>query len=174
MTHKRVLRVAEALRRELGFILDQKLGDRRVGMVTITRAELSDDMKYAKIYVSFLGDEDRSQSLRRLKHARRFLRSELAGRLDVRVVPELTFLLDDSSENYIRIAEVLRAIHDQDDDRLAEGESAGQGEEPEGAGGRAAGEPGVGRPNDAESPSETDAGAVEDDEHRGGSPYGGS
>ncbi len=128
MTNKKILRVAEQLRRELGFILDQKLGDRRVGMVTITRVELSDDMKYAKIYVSFLGDEDRSQSLKRLKHARRFLRAELATCMDVRVVPELTFMIDDSSENYIKIAEVLKKIHEQDDQRLSAEETESDGE----------------------------------------------
>lgn len=117
MAHKRVLRVAEALHRELGFILDQKLGDPKVGMVTITRVELSDDLRYAKIYVSFLGDEEPSESLKRLKHARRFLRCELAPCLGVRVVPDLTFILDQSSEDYLRIAEVLKTIHKEDEGR---------------------------------------------------------
>jgi len=121
---KRVLRVAEAVRRELGFILDRKLGDPKIGMVTVTRVELSDDLRYARVFVSFLGGVGGKESLKRLRHAGRFLRAELAHRIDLRVVPRLTFILDDSAENYIRIAEVLKTIHDQDD-----GEDTGLSEE---------------------------------------------
>lgn len=120
MANKRVLRVTEALRRELGFILDRKLEDPKLGMVTVTRAELSDDLRYAKVYVSFLGGLEPPESLRRLKRARRFLRGELASRLRLRVVPELTFFLDESSENYLRIASVLQDIHEEDSDRDGE------------------------------------------------------
>lgn len=118
MVHKRVLRVGEALRRELGFILDREVGDPRIGMVTITRVELSDDLRYAKLFVSFLGDRDeREEALRHLRKARKFLRSQLASRLDLRIVPELTFVLDDSSEQYLRIAEVLKQIEDEHEER---------------------------------------------------------
>jgi ribosome-binding factor A len=118
VVHKRVLRVGEALRRELGFILDREVGDPRIGMVTITRVELSDDLRYAKLFVSFLGDRDeREEALRHLRKARKFLRSQLASRLDLRIVPELTFVLDDSSEQYLRIAEVLKQIEDEHEER---------------------------------------------------------
>jgi len=110
---KRVLRVAESLKRELSFILDRKLGDPKIGMVTITRVELSDDLRHARIYVSFLGGADAAESMKRLRHAGRFLRAELSHALDLRVVPRLLFILDDSAENYIRIAEVLKAIHEE-------------------------------------------------------------
>lgn len=121
MAHKRVLRAGEAIRRELGFILDRKLADPRIGMVTVTRVELSEDLRYAKVFVSFLGDEkEREVSLRLLRKARRFIRGELAHSLRFRVAPELTFLIDDSSENYIRISKVLKDIQ--------EGDSEGRGE----------------------------------------------
>ena len=121
MAHKRVLRAGEAIRRELGFILDRKLADPRIGMVTVTRVELSEDLRYAKVFVSFLGDEkEREASLRLLRKARRFIRGELAHSLRFRVAPELTFVIDDSSENYIRISNVLKDIH--------EGDSEGRGE----------------------------------------------
>ena len=130
MVHKRVLRVGEALRRELSFILDREVSDPRIGMVTITRVELSDDLRYAKLFVSFLGDrEERDTALRHLKRARKFLRAQLASRLDLRLVPELTFMLDDSSEQYLRISEVLKQIHDEDEER-ADDDS---GEDPRGS-----------------------------------------
>ena len=124
MAHKRVLRAGEAIRRELGFILDRKLADPRIGMVTVTRVELSEDLRYAKVFVSFLSDEkEREASLRVLRKARRFIRGELAHSLRFRVAPELTFLIDDSSENYIRISNVLKDIEEDD--------SEGRGERPE-------------------------------------------
>lgn len=130
MVHKRVLRVGEALRRELGFILDREVGDPRIGMVTITRVELSDDLRYAKLFVSFLGDRDeREEALRHLRKARKFLRSQLASRLDLRIVPELTFVLDDSSEQYLRIAEVLKQIEDEHEER----DDDDPGEDPHGS-----------------------------------------
>ena len=133
MSNKRVLRVAEALRRELSFILDRKLGDRKVGMVTVTRVELSDDLRYAKVFVSFMGGVDGQDALKRLTRAGRFLRTELPHALNLRVVPRLTFLLDDSAENYIRIAEVLKTIHEEDvtesGDEAGEEDTGGETEE---------------------------------------------
>ena len=124
MAHKRVLRASEAIKRELGFILDRKLCDPRVGMVTVTRVDLTEDLRYAKVFVSFLSDEEeREKSLRVLRKARRFIRGELAHSLRFRVAPELTFLIDESSGNYIRISEVLKDIQEED--------SEGRGERPD-------------------------------------------
>ena len=128
MAHKRVLRAGEAIKRELGVILDRKLCDPRVGMVTVTRVDLSEDLRYAKVFVSFLSDEDeREKSLRVLRKARRFIRGELAHSLRFRVAPELTFLIDESSGTYIRISEVLKDIEKED--------SEGRGERPDEDGG---------------------------------------
>ena len=128
MAHKRVLRAAEAIRRELGFILDRKVSDPRIGLVTVTRVDLSDDLRYAKVFVSFLTDGDeREQALRSLRKARRFVRGELAHSLRMRVAPDLTFLIDDSSENYIRIANVLKTVEED-----SEGRSDGTDDDPGG------------------------------------------
>ena len=68
MSRKRVLRVTEAVKRELGFILDRQVEDPRIGMVTVTRVDLSDDLRYAKVHVSFLGgDEEKARGLKLLK-----------------------------------------------------------------------------------------------------------
>ena len=132
MSHKRVLRAGEAIRRELGFILDRKLCDPRIGMVTVTRVDLSEDLRYAKIFVSFLSDdEERDESLRLLRKARRFVRGELAHALRFRVAPELTFLIDESSENYIRISEVLQDIQEEDSEGRGEQCDEDSGGEPQ-------------------------------------------
>ncbi len=117
MAHKRVLRVAETIRRELSLILDQRMEDPRVVMATVTRVEMSHDLKYAKVFVSLLGDEDEQRaSLELIRKAVKFIRGELAYRLRLRSVPELRFILDDSAENYIRISKVLESIRDEDED----------------------------------------------------------
>jgi len=132
VAHKRVLRAGEAIRRELGFILDRKLADPRIGMVTVTRVELSEDLRYAKVFVSFLSDEkEREASLRVLRKARRFIRGELAHSLRFRVAPELTFLIDDSSENYIRISNVLKDIEEDDSEERGERPDEDSGGEPQ-------------------------------------------
>lgn len=128
MTHKRILRVREAIRRELGLILDRKMNDPRVGMVTVTRVDLSDDLKYAKVFVSLFGDPEEKETVRRiLMKARRFIRVELSQSLRMRTAPELSFLLDDSSEDYLRIDKVLKQIHAEDP------EPEGADEDPEGS-----------------------------------------
>ena len=130
MAHKRVLRAAEQVQRELGFILDRKMSDPRIGMVTVTRVEMSDDLRYAKVFVSFLGDEEeRAERLRLLRKARKFVRAELSHTLRMRVTPELTFVIDDSSENYIRISKVLSEI---DHERTEETTDDDAGENAEG------------------------------------------
>lgn len=117
MAHKRVLRVGEAIKREIGVILDRKVADPRLGMVTVTRVELSDDLKHAKICVSFVGgDEEKRDGMRTLIRIRGLIRSELAKRLRLRSAPELRFLLDESSENYLRIDKILKEIHEQDEE----------------------------------------------------------
>jgi ribosome-binding factor A len=122
VSRKRVLRVAEALKRELSFIIDRELEDPRIGMATVTRVDLSEDLRHAKIFVSFLGgDEEKSQGLALLKRARGYLRSSLAGRLDLRVVPELAFVIDESAENYLRIEKLIKEIHDEESEGAYDG-----------------------------------------------------
>jgi len=112
VVHKRVLRVAETIRRELSIILDRKMEDPRIVMATVTRVELSKDLKYAKVLVSLLGDEDeQTRSLTLIRKAVKFIRGELAYSLRLRAVPELTFELDDSAEKYIAITKVLDEIN---------------------------------------------------------------
>lgn len=118
MSRTRVLRVAETIQREVGTILDREVNDPGLSLVTVTRVDLSDDLRYAKLFVSFVGgDEQKDDGLKRLRKAARFIRGQLAGRLRLRTVPHLTFLLDESSEQYLRIDAVLKRIHEEDDER---------------------------------------------------------
>jgi ribosome-binding factor A len=95
----------------------------------VTRVDLSEDLRHAKVYVSFLGgDEEKARGLKLLRKARGYLRSALAGRLDFRVVPELAFVIDESAENYLRIEKLIREIHAEE----SEGEHDAPEDDPPG------------------------------------------
>ncbi len=127
MVHKRVLRVAEATKRELGFILDHKINDPKLGLVTVTRVDMSDDLRHAKVYVTTLGDaEDKTRAIRRLVRARGFIRCELAQALRLRVAPELKFVRDDSAERYLEIKGLLDKIETEEETSRAGRRSASE------------------------------------------------
>lgn len=112
----RVQRIALQLQREMSDILQHHLKDPRIGFVTVTDVDVTNDLAYAKIYVSVMGTEEQKQeSMRGLERARGFIRSELGARMRLRVVPELQFRLDQSIDYSARIEHVLHEILPPDD-----------------------------------------------------------
>ena len=105
-------RVAHLMRREIADILERELNDPRLGsMVSVTDVEVSQDLSFAKVYVSMLLDgAARDVALGTLKHASGFVRHALRPRLGLREVPELRFLLDTSIERGARVDDLLRRI----------------------------------------------------------------
>lgn len=103
-------RLAEAIKTEMAEILRQ-LKDPRIGFVTVTAVDVSSDLRYAKVSVSVLGTPDeQSQSLRTLQRAQGFVRTELGRRIRLRYAPEVTFKLDDSIREGIRLTTLIDAI----------------------------------------------------------------
>ena len=99
MAH-RIERVNHLIRQEISQLLQRQVKDPRLGsFVTVTEVSTSPDLKYARIFVSRIGDEDEKQeTLNGLAAASGFLRNELAKRLELRRVPELRFQWDNSIE----------------------------------------------------------------------------
>ncbi|MCB1667618.1 MAG: 30S ribosome-binding factor RbfA [Porticoccaceae bacterium] len=94
-------RVGDALQRELSQLIRDELRDPRVGLVTITAAEVNRDLSTAKIYVTFVdldSDEERQLATNVLNGAAGFLRSQLARVMKMRVTPRLRFICDDSGK----------------------------------------------------------------------------
>ena len=90
------------MQRVLGTLITTELRDPRMGFATVTRVEVSDDLKHAKVFTSVIGDRHVArQTLDALEHASRFLRGELGHRIDLRYTPELTFIEDRSAEKAI-------------------------------------------------------------------------
>ena len=97
--YSRTQRVADQIQKELAQLIQLEMKDPRLGMVTVSAVEVSRDMSFADIYVSFLGVDDQEkidQSLKVLSQAAGFLRSQLARAIKLRFTPQLRFFYDNS------------------------------------------------------------------------------
>ena len=79
-------------------------------MITVTGADVTPDLKYAKIYYSCIGEFDAKEVARGLKSASAFVRSQLARRLNMRQTPEITFVFDESVERGAHINKIIQSI----------------------------------------------------------------
>ena len=105
---QRIDRISEELRRELDAVIREELNDPRVdGTWSITRAEVSGDLRFAKVYISVLEDEKREPLIAALKNAKGYLRRALGKRMIIRTSPELIFISDKNIEYGVHIAKVL-------------------------------------------------------------------
>ena len=108
MSYQRIDRISEEVRREVDAIIREELGDPRIGgTFSITRAEVTGDLRYAKIYVSVLEDERRDDLMEALKNARGFIRRALGKRMIIRYTPELILVSDRNIAYGVHIAKVL-------------------------------------------------------------------
>ena len=121
-TDRRVSRVAEQIKREIGQMLIQDIKDDRVGagMVSVTDVDVSGDLQHAKIFVSIYGtDEAKAETMAGLKAATGYVRRELGHRVRLRRTPEVIFLEDRSIERGNRVLSLINKISqehpDQDD-----------------------------------------------------------
>ncbi|MEW6001741.1 MAG: 30S ribosome-binding factor RbfA [Nitrospirota bacterium] len=110
LPYKRSQRVSDLLRKEISDIVIRRLKDPRIGFLTITGVDVTDDIKIAKVYVSILKDEDKKTTLEILNSAKSFIRSELSKRLRMKSIPTIEFKLDTSIEYGSRIEKLLKQI----------------------------------------------------------------
>ena len=108
MASRRVARVAERIRQEASQIILFELRDPRIGMVTVTKVDLTSDLRYATVYVSVLGDEaKRRTALRGLESARGLVQSRIAKSLNLREAPIISFQYDPTIEQAIEISRII-------------------------------------------------------------------
>lgn len=111
-------KVAEVLKREVSNIIHDELKDPRLGFITITKVEMTRDLRYAKIFFSVLGKEgDYQKSREALDCASGFIRTLIAQRIRLRFAPEIVFKEDRSCEYSIKIQQVLDQIKELDGHR---------------------------------------------------------
>lgn len=110
-SNNRLNRIDEEYRKELSQIIDRELKNPNItGMISVTKVKVTNDLKYAKVYVSILNSKNIKDTLAGLKKSSGFIRSELAKRVNLRNTPELIFELDESLEYGARIDSILKEI----------------------------------------------------------------
>jgi ribosome-binding factor A len=115
MATRRQRRVAELVHRELSLLLMHQVRDPRLAGVTITEVRVTPDLMLARVYFTVLGDTGQDQeALAALERANGYLRTQLAGQVRLRSVPELIFELDTSAAYGQRIDELLAQIAESD------------------------------------------------------------
>ena len=115
MKSTRQMRVNDEVKRELAEIIRSGLRDPRIGVITsVTRAEVTPDLKYCKIYVSLLTNDDsggeKDAVMEGLRSASGYIRHLLAERVNLRQTPELTFIHDDAIEHGMRISKLIDEV----------------------------------------------------------------
>ena len=120
MASNRIGRINEEIQKELANVI-RNLKDPRVQdtMISITHVETTPDLRYAKVYVSFLQEDRAADALKGLKSAGGYLRRELGRALQLRYTPELTWALDDSityGAKMLKLINSLEVNHDEDTD----------------------------------------------------------
>lgn len=107
-------RVQMQMKKEISRILQEDLKDPRIGFVTITRIDLTGDLRHAKIYFSILGGEENQKAgAKGIQSAAGFIRKLIGERLKLKYVPELSFKLDRSLEYSINLEKTFERIHNE-------------------------------------------------------------
>lgn len=109
-------KVIVALKKEISSIIQNELGDKRLGFVTIISVDLSPDLRFAQVYFSVLGGEKQQKAAQQaLKKAKPLIRYLVGQRMSLRYVPEIVFKFDQSTEYSIRIQEKLNRLEEEDE-----------------------------------------------------------
>jgi ribosome-binding factor A len=113
----RKLRIQDQLREEISLIIQREIKDPRIGFVTILEVKMTDDLKIAKVYCSVYGeDEEKKKSIEALQRSKGFIKFLLGKRVQLKYMPDLTFILDNTFEKVARIEELLmKDTHVQED-----------------------------------------------------------
>ncbi len=114
MAKFRVGRVGEQIKKEISNVIQTELKDPRIGFITVTGVDLTNDLSLARVYLSILGSEEqKEETLRALGRANGFLRSELGRRVKLRHTPAIEFRFDSSIAYGSHIEDLLQQINQQ-------------------------------------------------------------
>lgn len=105
-------RLSDLLQRELSKLIRDECTDPRLGMVTISGVMVTDDLSFARVFITVLEDEKQKSSLEALNHAAGFFRTQLSKHLTLRIVPKIRFIYDDSLRTGSRMDQLLKSVVD--------------------------------------------------------------
>ena len=113
MSH-RLDKVSHLIQEEISLIFLHKIQDSTIGMITVTNVKVTPDLKIARIYFSSLEKEKRQDILKRIREIKGRIRSELAGRINLKFVPDLEFYIDDTPDYVEKMENLFKMIHKDD------------------------------------------------------------
>ena len=121
MASNRINRINEEIQKELSSLI-RTLKDPRIQdtMISITRVETTPDLRYTKVYVSFLQEEKAADAMKGLKSAAGYLRRELGSALNLRYTPELVWELDDSITHGAKMLKLINSLEVKQDEESDE------------------------------------------------------
>ena len=109
----KIERLNNLIMREISIILQTEVKDRGIEFVTVTGVKTTSDLSFSKIYVTVLDNNKKDEIMKSLKGASGFIRTELANRIEVRHIPKLEFVYDESIEYGQRIEDKIKEIHEK-------------------------------------------------------------
>ncbi|QIR13790.1 30S ribosome-binding factor RbfA [Shewanella aestuarii] len=118
----RTRRIGQQLQQELAMVLQRDMKDPRIGFVTVNDVEVSRDLSYAKVFVTFF-EEDKSlvdEKIAALMTAAPYIRTLVAGRMKLRVMPELRFVYDSSLVEGMRMSNLVSQVISKDKQKQQE------------------------------------------------------
>ncbi|MFQ1004641.1 30S ribosome-binding factor RbfA [Gilliamella sp. CG22] len=113
-------RVGHELQKEIAIILQREIKDPRLGMVTVSGVDISRDLSYAKVFVTFLNDDDPQiieQGLTVLNDAKGYIRTLIGKAMRLRIIPEIKFFYDESLVKGMQMSSLVSDVIKQDNER---------------------------------------------------------
>ena len=111
MANIRIERLNHTYMEEISMILQEEIKDEDIKFVTVTKVSVTNDLSFAKVYVTVFDEEKKGTTMKALNDASGYIRKLLAERINIRHTPELKFLYDDSIEYGNRIEEKIKEIN---------------------------------------------------------------
>lgn len=111
----KIERINSNMIREISYILANEIKDNDIKFVTVTDVKVTNDLSYAKVYFTVLDSNKKEDTLKALKNAAGFIRRELCNRVDIRHMPELEFVFDESIEYGKKIENIIEKIHENEE-----------------------------------------------------------
>ena len=123
--NNKINRINHSFVEEISYVIDREVKNQDIKFVTITAAKVTNDLSYAKIYFTVLDDSRKKETLKALNQASGFIRMKLFDRIDIRHMPKLEFIYDDSIEYGKEIEDKIKEIHKLDKQIYEENNSSG-------------------------------------------------
>ncbi len=110
----KIERISDMLVEQISYVLATEVKDKDIHFVTVTDCKVASDLSYAKVYVTVLDESKKKETLKALNNAKGFIRSKLFDRVDIRHIPELEFVYDESIAYGQNIEKIIEEIHEDE------------------------------------------------------------